>query len=140
MNQTKIRDLQFGNSNETRIKPKLDHVFGNLIDNNILNKYSKIDFQNDSFAIEYKRRRIQFGRYPTLFFDEGKINEGWEYVRRGIRTFFIWECNDDLYYWELKTGEYFYEVGGRTDRGKNERKRLANIKLEFIKPLSSIVL
>ena len=106
MNNIKKQDLQYGFSNEARVKPQLDKVFGELINNNIINKYSKIDFQNDMFGVEYKRRRINFGQYDTLFFEEGK---------------------------------YFYEVGGRTDRGMDERKRLANIKLEHIKPLTELI-
>jgi len=139
MNNIKKQDLQYGFSNEARVKPQLDNVFGELINNNIINKYSKIDFQNDNFGVEYKRRRINFGQYETLFFEEGKIDEGWNYVNNGKRVFFIWECNNGLYYWELKEGEYFYEIGGRTDRGMDERKRLANIKLEHIKPLSELI-
>tara|TARA_R110002096_G_scaffold21368_2_gene69411 strand:+ start:677 stop:1099 length:423 start_codon:yes stop_codon:yes gene_type:complete len=139
MNTIKKQDLKYGFSNEQRVKPQLDIIFGELIDNNIKNKFSKIDFQNDMFGVEYKRRRITFGQYPTLFFEEGKIMEGWNYVNNGKRVFFIWECNDGLFYWELQAGEYYYEIGGRTDRGFDERKRLANIKLEYIKPLSELI-
>ena len=137
MNDIKKQDLKFGFSNEERVKPQLDNVFGELINNNVIDKYSKIDFQNDNFAVEYKRRRINFGQYNTLFFDEGKIEEGFKYVNNGKRVFFVWECNNGLFYWELKENEYFIEIGGRVDRGKDERKRLANINIEHIKPLTT---
>ena len=72
-----------------------------------------------------------------MFFDEGKIEEGFKYVNNGKRVFFVWECNNGLFYWELKENEYFIEIGGRVDRGKDERKRLANINIEHIKPLTT---
>ncbi len=98
MNQVKANDLKYGLSAEERVKEKLDGVFGTLHNNNDENKYAPIDFMNDKYAVEYKRRRIRFGQYPTIMVNISKIVKGREYVAEGKRVFYVWECNNGSYY------------------------------------------
>ena len=61
MNDIKKQDLKFGFSNEERVKPQLDNVFGELINNNVIDKYSKIDFQNNiilCFLMKVKLKKV----------------------------------------------------------------------------------
>ena len=139
MNNIKKEDLRYGNYNESRVHPILEKTFGELINNNVKDKYAKIDFKNKDYAVEYKRRRIQFGQYPTLMFNMNKIEKGKEYIKRGKRVFYIWECDDDMYYWEL--GDNFTEgKGGTTRRGCHDIVDVAHIKNNEINKLSSLVL
>lgn len=139
MHEIKKEDLSYGNYNESRVHPILEKTFGKLINNNVKNKYAKIDFKNKNYAVEYKRRRIKFGQYPTLMFNMNKIEKGKEYLSKGKRVFFIWECDDGMYYWEL--GDNFTEgKGGTTRRGCNEIGDVAHIKNSEINKLSSLVL
>lgn len=139
MNEIKKEDLRYGNYNESRVHPILEETFGKLINNNVKNKYAKIDFKNKSYAVEYKRRRIKFGQYPTLMFNMNKIEKGKEYLSKGKRVFFIWECDDGMYYWEL-SDSYLKGKGGTTRRGCNEINDVAHIKNHDINKLSSLVL
>tara|TARA_R110001632_G_scaffold233129_1_gene376968 strand:+ start:17521 stop:17940 length:420 start_codon:yes stop_codon:yes gene_type:complete len=139
MNSIKVNDLKYGNYNESRVHPILEETFGDLINNNVKDKYAKIDFKNKEYAVEYKRRRINFGQYPTLMFNMNKIVKGKEYIARGKRVFYIWECNDGMYYWELG-GEFTEGKGGTTRRGCNEIGDVAHIKNSEINKLSNLVL
>lgn len=140
MNNRKNQDLQFGLTMEQRIQPTLQETFGKLINNNEENKYAHIDFKNNLYGVEYKRRRINFGKYPTLFFEMFKVDEAKKYINEGKRVFFIWHCDDGLYYWEYNEAEWFSAWGGRRDRGTIEESDLCNVNIEYIKPLNNLVL
>jgi len=140
MNNRKTQDLAFGMTMEQRIQPTLQETFGDLHNNNDENKFAHIDFKNDLYGVEYKRRRLTFGRYPTLFFEMFKVDEAKKYVKEGKRVFFIWHCDDGLYYWEYDEDQWFSAWGGRRDRGKIEESDLCNVKNEYIKPLDGLTL
>lgn len=140
MNIIKKQDLQFGFSNEARVQPILELKFNTLINNNIKNKFAPIDFKNNKYGVEYKRRRIKFGQYPTLMVNISKINKGNEYVERNKRVFYIWECDDDMYYWELNNDQWTDGKGGTSRRGKDEFVDVAYIENKYIKKLSSLIL
>lgn len=140
MNKIKKQDLEFGFYNENRIQPKLELIFGKLINNNIKNKYHPIDFKNKKYGVEYKRRRINFGRHPTLMLNISKIEKGKIYSSQGKRVFYIWECDDDMYYWELNLDQYSDGRGGTTRRGRDEIVDVAHIEIKYIKKLSSLIL
>ena len=140
MNNIKKQDLQFGFNNEGRVLPILETTFGKLINNNIKNKYHPIDFKNNKYGVEYKRRRIKFGQYPTLMVNISKINKGSEYVLRNKRVFYIWECDDDTYYWELNDNQWNDGRGGTCRRGRDEIVDVAYIENKYIKKLSSLIL
>lgn len=136
MNKIKINDLEFGNLNEKNIKPFLEKKFNKLINNNDKNIYSCIDFENDLYGVEYKRRRCQFGKYKSLMLNKSKIDEA---KKNNKRIFFIWHCDDDIYYWEF-SNDYKLGKGGTTRRGKNEITDVAYIDNKFIKKLSLLEL
>jgi len=138
MDYRKKQDLKYGLSWEQKIQPTLETTFGKLINNNDENKYSHIDFKNDKYAVEYKRRKIKFGKYPTLFFEMFKVKEARKYIEEGKRVFFCWHCEDDLFYWEFNEEQWFSAWGGRRDRGKVEENELCNVSIEYISALSTL--
>ncbi len=137
MNIIKKKDLEFGQTMEQLAQPVLEVIFGKLINNNIRNKYHPIDFKNKSFGVEYKRRRIKFGIHPTAMLNISKIEKGIEYKKRGKRVIYVWEYEDDTYYWELDD-TYTKGKGGTCRRGKDEIVDVAHIKNEFINKLSTL--
>lgn len=139
MNVIKKADLKFGQSMEQLAQPVLEKVFGKLINNNIKNKFHPIDFKNKSFGVEYKRRRIRFGKHPTAMLNISKIEKGIEYKSRGKRVFYIWEYEDDTYFWELDD-TYTKGKGGTCRRGANEIVDVAYIENQYINKLSSLVI
>jgi hypothetical protein len=146
MNKVKQADLQYGFSMEQKAQPRLELLFGKLYNNNDHFKYHPIDFKTDKYidttdtkyAVEYKRRRINFGKHPTLMVNKSKIIKGREYVNRGMRVFYTWECDDDWYYWELNEDEFCMGTGGTNRRGCDEFVDVAHIKNEYIFKLNDL--
>ena len=146
MNKVKQADLQYGFSMEEKAQPRLELLFGKLYNNNDHFKYHPIDFKTDKYidttdtkyAVEYKRRRINFGKHPTLMVNKSKIIKGREYVNRGMRVFYTWECDDDWYYWELNEDEFCMGTGGTNRRGCDEFVDVAHIKNEYIFKLNDL--
>tara|TARA_R110000796_G_scaffold59335_4_gene136706 strand:+ start:4296 stop:4745 length:450 start_codon:yes stop_codon:yes gene_type:complete len=145
MNKIKQQHLEFGRTMEDRAKPRLEMIFGNLYNNNDHFKYHPIDFKTDKFienqntyAIEYKRRKINFGDHPTLMVNKSKITKGREYLKRGMRVFYTWECNDDWYFWELNEDEFCMGTGGTNKRGCDEWVDVAHIENQYINKLSEL--
>tara|TARA_R110000744_G_scaffold13897_2_gene40082 strand:- start:436 stop:882 length:447 start_codon:yes stop_codon:yes gene_type:complete len=147
MNKVKQADLQYGFSMEQKAQPRLELLFGKLYNNNDHFKYHPIDFKTDKYidttdtkyAVEYKRRRINFGKHPTLMVNKSKIIKGREYVNRGMRVFYTWECDDDWYYWELNEDEFCMGTGGTNRRGCDEFVDVAHIKNEYIFKLNDLI-
>lgn len=148
MNKVKVADLQFGLSMEEKARPQLETYFGKLYNNNDHFKYHPIDFKTDKYiesdkqkyAVEYKRRRINFGQYPTLMVNKSKIIKGREYVKKGMRVFYTWECNNDWYFWELNEEEHSWGIGGTNKRGCEDWVDVAHINNQFISKLSDLSL
>ena len=149
MNKLKQEHLEFGRTMEEKAQPELEKIFGNLYNNNDHFKFHPIDFKTDKlikienqkkYAIEYKRRKINFGDYPTLMVNKSKIKKGREYVKRGFEVFYTWECNDDWYYWELNEDEFTMGTGGTNKRGCDEWVDVAHIKNQYIFKLSDLKL
>lgn len=139
MNIIKVDDLAFGATMEQKAQPTLEHIFGKLINNNDKNKYHPIDFKNKDYGVEYKRRRIKFGLHPTAMLNISKIDKGIKYKKLGKRVIYVWEYEDDWYYWEL-SDDYIKGTGGTNRRGKDEFVDVAHIKNEYINKLSTLVL
>ena len=140
MNKLKQAHLEFGRTMEEKAQPRLELIFGKLYNNNDHNQYHPIDFKTDKYAIEYKRRMINFGKHPTLMVNRSKIIKGREYVKRGMRVFYTWECDDDWYYWELNEDEFTMGTGGTNKRGREEWVDVAHIKNQYIFKLSELKL
>lgn len=137
MNIIKKNDLRFGQTMEQLAQPKLELIFGKLINNNIRNKYHPIDFKNKLFGVEYKRRRVKFGKYPSAMLNISKIEKGIDYRNRGKQVFYVWEYEDDWYYWKLDD-IYTKGKGGTCRRGKDEIVDVAYIDNKYIKKLSTL--
>ncbi len=142
MNTIKQNDIVVGEKSENEMITYFSKFFGKL---DFTNKYDNFDFYNDEFFIELKTRNIKHNQYSTLYFSEKKYYKGLELIENhNKRIVFIWRCNDGCYFWELKKDNHeeegFLALGGRTDRGKDERYNLFNVKSEFIKPLEDFIL
>jgi hypothetical protein len=134
MNIIKQNDLRFGQTMEQLAQPKLEKYFGKLINNNIKNKFHPIDFKNKLFGVEYKRRRCEFGKYPTAMLNISKIKKGIEYRNKGKQVYYIWEYEDD---WKLDD-TYTEGKGGTCRRGKDEIVDVAHIENKYINKLSTL--
>ena len=131
MNIVKKNDLNYGHTMEQLAQPKLEEYFGKLINNNIRNRFHPIDFKNKSFGVEYKRRRCKFGKYPSAMLNFSKIEKGIEYRDKGKQVYYVWQYDDDWYYWKLDD-IYTKGKGGTCRRGKEEIVDVVYIKNKYI--------
>ena len=85
----------------------------------------------------------------TLIFDAVKMGYAFQHNKKlkannkqPKRFFMIWKCNGDYYYWEINWDKIeYYSEDHEHDWGKGQQQRsVINVKVEFIKPLSTIVL
>tara|TARA_R110000772_G_scaffold164554_1_gene275987 strand:- start:119 stop:541 length:423 start_codon:yes stop_codon:yes gene_type:complete len=140
MNTIKKNDLEVGKKSEESMITKFNSVFGEL---QFTGKFDNFDYYNDDFYVELKTRNIRHNQFQTLFFSDKKYLKGLEFIKLNKRVVFIWKCKDGCFFWELKNDNHetegFLAVGGRTDRGKNERYMLFNVKTKFIKPLDDFI-
>lgn len=86
--------------------------------------------KEENLYIEVKTRRCRHNKYKTLFFSKAKLdfinkNPSNEYI-------FIYNLIDGLYLWKFNINELFLSMGGRTDRGCNEVKKLCNIPVKYL--------
>tara|TARA_B100001094_G_C18196316_1_gene811492 strand:- start:20347 stop:20820 length:474 start_codon:yes stop_codon:yes gene_type:complete len=152
MNPQYLKDLELGIKSEDSATPSLEKIFGELWNTgkDLGQKWAKYDYRSKKYPwkIELKTRRCDFGDYPDLQFELGKIKEGIDFIKNneGGRCFFIWRCigkfgnqwgEERFYYWELNEDEWFKGMGGRMDRGQDEWKMLCKVNIEHIKPLFS---
>ena len=133
-------DLTFGLSEEDRLKPILELKFGEL---KKLSKYSSYDFENDDYLIEQKSRRIPHNKYNSLMINYSKIRKIDSMISTGEldedkNIYFIFNCDDGIFYWEFSLHEFTLGRGGRCDRGCNEYYEMAYIPIKYIRPLDDL--
>lgn len=131
----KYKDLHKGLKMEDALKPVLEQKFGDL---NKTKQYDSFDFINDKYILELKTRNANWGQYPSLMFNESKLNKAKLITDKDV--YFFWKLKDGLYYWKYKEGEYNINMGGRTDRGKCEINSCAFINNEYIKNYNDLVI
>ena len=157
------QDYEHGKNSEEISYPDLKKIFG---DDLIHDKecFAHFDYFKDNLMAELKTRddikvidgvfhyTTRKGRemiLDTLYFDSVKMRFAFQYNKKlkaqnkqPKRFFMIWKCNGDYYYWELnwdKVEYYSEEQEHNWGKGKQQRN-IINVKVEYIKPLSSIVL
>jgi len=118
------KDQLFGDHAEVEVMDSVMAVVGSSIQRTAW--YDKVDFKGLDVEVELKRRRCSSTAYPDTMITQGKIEHFKAKHQEGIRTFiFIW-FTDGLYFLEFKPVHYTAirqnESGGRSDRGKNERR------------------
>ena len=120
------QDLEFGHTEEVRIKEMLSEYFGEL---KTLDKYNPFDFENDDYLIELKSRRIPHDRYDTAMVNYSKILKTANSKKRRMVVF---NYSDGIYCWEIDSDEYSVGQGGRRDRGIEEVYTMAFVKKEYL--------
>lgn len=84
-------DYYFGEEQQQLIKPILEAKFGMLKSND---RYSKYDFENESYYIEVKTRKNSYNTYPTTLLTSNKI------TKTDRSLIFIFNFTDGIYYIE----------------------------------------
>jgi len=131
MNKIKKADLKMGLSNEKKLLPKFKEIFGNDLEQN--NQYDVFDYENETFMLELKTRRIRHNQFYDLQVGLNKLEVAFQ--TKDKISVIIWDCIDGLYYWIPKAKEFKVRMGGTNRRGKLEEKLCAFVPCKYIKPL-----
>lgn len=153
-------DYKHGKESEIISLPDLRKVFGTdlILDDEM---FAHFDYFKDNLMCELKTRDdivFKNGEFhyttrkgkkmilDSIYFDAVKMRFAFQHNKKRKdkkRFFMIWKCNGEYFYWELNWGkiEYFIEEQDRDfGHGYNQVRDVINVKVEYIKPLSSISL
>ena len=124
------RDLHFGKCCEEELIEKIREKWGNDI-KKTKNKYAVFDFENKDLQIELKNRRCSSKTYPSMMIGLNKIIKAQQDIDKK-KSIFLWNLTDGLFMWEYNDEDYYVSMGGRTNRGKDERKQTAFIPMDCL--------
>ena len=130
MNNKQQKDIEMGNYYERKV---LKWFNANDYSQNKLSFYSNpfnvMDMvsQDRKNILELKSRRILHLQYPDIMIGLNKIEEAIKHSKN-YDYYLLFLCKDGLYKWKYAKGKkYDIRMGGRMDRGKDERKMCAFI-------------
>lgn len=140
MNGRHQKDIEFGNYYEKKVIEFLNK--NNYKDEELKfykNPYSTMDMCNSKNICELKTRRINHKQYPDMMIGLNKIEEAEKdkkYEKFDFWYYFL--CKDGLYGWRYRPQHNLsFRIGGRTDRGKDERKMCAFIPTNELSCIST---
>ena len=108
--QLKRKLLAVGKAGEIKMLEILKKKYDNVVDNNIENKYSTMDFTDNTMKIDFecKNRFIythdQFdkdGYVGGLMYGRNKFDYSLKRLKEGYKQIVYWPCRDGIFYWEL---------------------------------------
>ncbi len=94
--------IKMGLDMEEVLHPVFESKFGKL---NKTSKFHNFDFENENVLVELKTRNVVWGQYPSLMFNQAKI----DYLNENNITkdaYFFWKLKDRLVYWKFNAEEY----------------------------------
>ena len=129
-NERALMDIEMGKYNEKRvIKWFNENTFKDnplRLFKNPFNYMDMISTDNKN-VMELKSRNIKSNQYPDMMIGLNKINEA-KYSYEKADYHFLFLCKDGLYGWIYSPEKKLnIRMGGRIDRGKDERKMCAFI-------------
>jgi len=132
----KSKDLKLGKDYERLFIHKINEIYDASFIS--LSTYSQLDFYcaAKNIYVEVKNRK----NYPSwavnpLMIGENKIKFGREKLALGSEVHFYWRLKDGLYRYKLKNKDekgMWCDMGGRCDRGRDERKKVYYICLRLM--------
>lgn len=135
MNERQTADLLLGQQGEDTTLP----LFRERIDHQLArtNTYSLMDFISPNSYVEIKTRRCNHNSFNDIMIGKNKV----EFCLKSHRNCYLaWNFQDGIYYWkvnkeDVEKGDVYYAMGGRCDRGKDERKEVAYVKSHLLTKL-----
>jgi len=124
------RDLEFGLAEEDKLLPlfreKIDKCLCKTRDSDI------IDYISPKSYLELKSRNCYYADHDDIMIGANKIRFA---ERTNKKVYLAFNFRDGVYYYEFKredltNGVIDFRLGGRKDRGRDERKMCAYIKRE----------
>jgi len=131
------RDLALGDRGEKECLPLFQKKFDKYLSKT--GQFNTMDFISPKTYVELKSRNYRFADFDDIMIGKNKVEFCLKSSRRCILA---WRFKDGIYYYEfdkknIDDGSVFYGMGGRTDRGIDERKEVAYIKRHLLINISS---
>lgn len=133
MNAEKFNaDKKLGDEGEDKCLP----IFREKIDKKLAktNQYSYVDYISPNSYVEIKTRNCNHDAYEDIMIGKNKVL----FCLKSHRNCYLaWNFQDGIYYWkvnqqDITDGKVYYAMGGRQDRGIDERKEVAYVKRELL--------
>ena len=130
--QKQERDLALGNQGEIECLPLFKKKFDKYLSKT--GQFNTMDFISPKTYVELKSRNYRFADFDDIMIGKNKVEFCLKSFRRCILA---WRFTDGIYYYEfdkndMDEGNVFYAMGGRTDRGIDERKEVAYINRHLL--------
>jgi hypothetical protein len=130
-------DVAFGNKSEDECLKALKDKFDPFLIKNT-NKFAIFDYIGSKCFLELKTRKFSSDKYKDTMIGVNKIKNA---VKNERKVIFCFRFDDGLFYWEfdkmnsLTNGDLDLRLGGRTDRGIDERRPYYFIKTSAMKKI-----
>jgi hypothetical protein len=133
------KDLSFGKKAEKDLLP----LFRDNFDKNLQQTtwtYNSIDFESENTIVELKSRKCYYDDYKDMMIGANKVKRvSDEFAKNKRQGYLVFNCLDGIYYWKFNVEEsknaVSYRMGGREDRGKDEKELTAYINKDYLKCL-----
>lgn len=119
---------------EMEMIPILSKFFDETIEK-IQGEFAIMDFKSDKSFYELKTRTCKSTQYHDTMVGFNKIIFARENQDKNV--YFIFKFTDGIFYWKYDNEGFRTDLGGRTDRGKNEIKKYAYIPLHILKRIET---
>lgn len=147
--QNIMRDqFKRGKAGEKLILEVLKKKFSSVVDNNETNKFSPMDFSDNTAKIDFecknrsKYTHNQFdvnGYENGLMFGRNKFDYGIKRLKEGYRQIIYWICKDGIFFWELvnpetQNKEFTFSMNSAKVIGQ-EAKNIVYVKTKYLTKL-----
>lgn len=129
------RDFKFGIAEEN----KLLDLFRERFDKCLCKTSTTaiIDYISPKTYLELKSRNCNHDKFEDIMIGENKIRFAEKTNRRVV---LVWNFQDGVYYYDfdkndITNGKITFRMGGRSDRGKNEKKICAYVSRDLLQKL-----
>jgi hypothetical protein len=126
------QDIKLGNEGEDKCLPIFREKFDKYLCKT--NRYSLMDYISPTMYIELKTRNCNHDKYNDIVIGKNKVDFSFKSNKKCILAF---NFQDGIYYYivdkkDFDNGDIYYAIGGRYDRGVDERKEVAYIKRKLL--------
>jgi hypothetical protein len=129
------KDLEFGLKCENELLELFREKFDKFLCRT--NQNAIVDYISPKTYLELKSRNCNHDRYDEIMIVKNKIEFA---MKTKKKTYFVYNFLDGVYYYEfnyddVEKGNITFKLGGRCDRGRDERKICGFIKSELLTKL-----
>ena len=140
--------LAIGKAGEIKMLEILKKKYENVVDNNITNKYSTMDFSDNTMKVDFEiknRHDKTHDQYNKNSYDLGlmygrnKFDYSLERLKLGYKQIVYWPCKDGIFYWELYDPEKQnneYTFGKNCNKELNQKPQdIVYVKIKYLTKL-----